>query len=198
MNVDYWERKADSAKDAILDSADSCASSGTPIQMAEIANKAGISVGTIYRYFKDKEELEHALVSRMLVAMTCDIESNVQTCEPPEARLHSMLRAVCETALKHPGALYLFLRRYTYSQLRTDHAAVGETMEAYQRYVELERGIIRDLKIDSIPEVIAVSYLRASLLSALVHLQDASREEHEKSIDAAIGLTIHGLLGARP
>lgn len=184
--------------DVILDSADSCASSGTPINMAAIADKAGISVGTIYRYFKDKEELEQSLVSRMLVAMTCDIESKVQTCEPPEAQLHSMLRAVCETALKHPGALFLFLRRFTYSQLQTDHAAVGETIEAYRRYVELERGIIRDLRIDSIPEAMVICYLRASLLSALVHLQGASREEHEKSIDAAVRLTIHGLLGVRP
>lgn len=181
---------------AILDSADSCASSGTPINMAEIAEKAGISVGTIYRYFKDKEELEQSLVSRMLVAMTCDIESDVKTCDPPEAQLHSMLCAVCESALKRPGALFLFLRRYTYSQLQTDHAAVGETIEAYRRYVELERGIIRNLRIDSIPEAMVICYLRASLLSALVHLQGASREDQEKSINDAIHLTMYGLLRA--
>jgi len=195
MNMDFKLIKMEAGKKAILDAADRCILDGNPLQIASVADKAEIATGTVYRYFKDKQHLEDELVARMLVEMTVAVEQEVSRADPPEARLDSMLRAICDAALKHAGALQLFLAQATWSKLGTDHDASGEAKDAYQLYCNLESDILQSLTLNRIPGETARLFLRASVMSGLLRLASLGEHEQQEGIDAIIRLTVHGLLG---
>src|SRR5688500_12239206 len=60
-------RRLAARHDAILVAADEAASAGgiAAIQIAPIAERAGIAAGTVYRYFPGKSDLVGAVIARM-------------------------------------------------------------------------------------------------------------------------------------
>ena len=77
--MDFKGVKEDASRNAILDAAEGCARRRTPLQMAAVAEEAGIAVGTVYRYFKDKQHLQDALMAegfvswRMILRNACPV-----------------------------------------------------------------------------------------------------------------------------
>lgn len=61
-----------------------------------VAAKAGVSIGTLYQYFKDKQSLLDALVARELGAMGEQVMAALQSTAPaqPGARIRHVVRAV--------------------------------------------------------------------------------------------------------
>ena len=195
MNTDFKAAKRDASRNAILDAAEACARGGRPLQIGGVAEEAGIAVGTVYRYFDDKQQLEGELIARMLVSL---VERVKQTDDPearPAERLDALLHAICDATLEHLGALSLFLDRSTWNQLGTDHGMVGEAKLAYARYCEVEEEIFRLLKLKRIHDDTAVIFLRASLMAGLAKLAGANAAGQRKRIDEIIRLATRGLLG---
>lgn len=65
-------RRADARRnrDAVIDAAGALfAERGDDVQMGEIAQRAGLGVGTLYRHFADKQSLRAAIIGRRFEAM---------------------------------------------------------------------------------------------------------------------------------
>jgi len=195
MNSDFKAKRKDAGRKAILDAAEACARKGKPLQMGDLAEEAGIAVGTVYRYFDGKQGLEDELIGRMLSDFTLRVEETHAPDTAPPTRLDALLRAICRAALDHPGALRLFLERSTWSQLGTSHGAVGKAKKTYARYAEAEQEILVLLKLKRVRTDTALVFLRASLLAGLTRLGGSSPAEQRKGIDEIIRLTTRGLLG---
>lgn len=195
MNADFKTAKRDASRNAILDAAEACARGGKPLQVGGVAEAAGIAVGTVYRYFDDKQQLEGELIARMLVSVVERIEQTDDPDADPAERLHALLHAICDAALEHLGALSMFLDRSTWSQLGTDHGMVGEAKSAYARYVAVEQDIFRLLKLKRIHNDTAMIFLRASVMAGLAKLAGANAAEQRKRIDEIIRLATRGFLG---
>jgi len=192
--MDFKSVKMEAGRKAILDAADRSAREGKPIQIASVAEEAQIAVGTVYRYFEDKQRLEDELVARMFMEVAASAEKEINAADPVEGRLESLLRAICETTLDHPGALRVFLARSTWTQLGTDHDAPDHAKQAYDVYCELESDILRKLLQRGIPLDAARLFLRAALMSGLTRLVPLPEKDRRQGIDVIIRLTVHGLL----
>ncbi len=195
MSIDFKTARIDAGRKAILDAAEACARKGKPLQMGDLADEAGIAVGTIYRYFDGKQGLEDALIGRMLVSFTMRVEETHDPDADPATRLDALLRAICRAALDHLGALHLFLERSTWSQLGTSYGAVGEARKTYARYAKLEQEILALLKLNRVRTETALVFLRASLMAGLTRLGGARPAEQRRGIDEIVRLITRGLLG---
>ncbi len=163
--------------------------------MNDVAEEAGIAVGTLYRYFDDKQKLETELIARMLVIIVERIEQTHDPEAKPPERLDGLLRAVCEACLDHLGALTLFLARSTWGEIGTDHGIGGDARPAYLRYIKIEDALLTFLNLEGIHKDTAVIFLRASLMAGLTRLAGANAQQRRKRIAEIIQLTTRGLLG---
>ena len=64
------------------------------VRMDDIALEAGVSKGTLYRYFRDKEEMYLALVERASRQMVDQLQERVAGCTSARAKLIGFIDAV--------------------------------------------------------------------------------------------------------
>jgi AcrR family transcriptional regulator len=64
------------------------------VRMEDIAAEADVSKGTLYRYFKDKDELYVALVARCSRSLVALLRERVEGVEGPRARLAAFVEAL--------------------------------------------------------------------------------------------------------
>src|SRR5450432_1323003 len=74
--------------------------------MEDIAERAEVGKGTLYRYFKDMEELYMALLARAADQMTEHLRAVDETL-PPRARLEAVVAAIIDFCDDHPHLLDL-------------------------------------------------------------------------------------------
>src|SRR5579875_2365464 len=78
-------------RESVLDAASELfALHGEAVQMDEIAERAGLGVGTLYRHFADKRALLAAIIGRRFAAMT-DLARAAEQHEDPWAAFESLL-----------------------------------------------------------------------------------------------------------
>jgi AcrR family transcriptional regulator len=93
-------------REAVLDAAGELfASRGDDVQMDEIAAKAGLGVGTLYRHFADKKALRAAIIGRRFEAVT-DIARTAEQLEDPWAAFEALLHGYLESV--EPDAAFRF------------------------------------------------------------------------------------------
>jgi AcrR family transcriptional regulator len=83
----------------------------TATRMEDIATRVGVSVGTLYNYFEDRQRLLGALreaQAQQLMSLL-DVELERSQGAPYRARLHGLLRSILEHAQKHFRFLSLLL-----------------------------------------------------------------------------------------
>src|SRR3954453_7863116 len=85
-------------REAVLDAASEMfAQRGDNVQMEEIAARAGLSVGTLYRHFADKQALLAAIIGRRFGAMTT-LARTAENIEDPWAAFETLLLGYLEAA----------------------------------------------------------------------------------------------------
>ncbi len=75
-------------------------------RMEDIAEAAEVGKGTLYRYFRDKEELYMALLTRAAEQMAGRLRA-VEAVSGPRARLAAMVEAILDYFDEHPHLLDL-------------------------------------------------------------------------------------------
>jgi len=86
--TDTRPQRADAVRNRarVLDAARDCmARRGLDVQMDEIAKKAGVGVGTVYRHFPNKDELIEALASDRFVRLAELADESLEHPDPWEA-----------------------------------------------------------------------------------------------------------------
>ncbi|MBS2961901.1 TetR/AcrR family transcriptional regulator [Actinocrinis puniceicyclus] len=93
-------------RESVLDAAGELfAQRGDGVQMDEIAERAGLGVGTLYRHFADKRALLAAIIGRRFEAMT-GLASSAEALEDPWAAFEALLYGYLESA--EPDAAFRF------------------------------------------------------------------------------------------
>jgi len=201
-----WQRRPDRRPDEILDAAlrvfARCGLHKTNLE--EVAKEAGISKGTIYLYYKNKEELFVAAAHR--VVPTPDEIYQAQTTTPATTTsLHSLLRQVARTAYRRfcTPAYLAFFSMMTAEILR--HPEWGEIF--FRRIgLELNRRIAEGFehgmrtgecrKVD--PVLAARSFVGMFLMMALTQEHMGGKKytplSERKVIDSLTDIFLHGVI----
>lgn len=78
-------------RDAVLDAASALfAQAGGDVQMSDIAERAGVGVGTVYRHFADKQSLQAAIIGRRFAAVA-GLAQQAEEIDDPRTALETLL-----------------------------------------------------------------------------------------------------------
>ncbi|MDD3040845.1 TetR/AcrR family transcriptional regulator [Bacteroides sp.] len=124
---------------------------GTP--MSQIAQKANIGVGTIYRYFPSKENLINELYIHVKARLASYVFKNYIENMPVRKSFLHLLRTIVDYFLKNPID-FLFMEQYATSPLITV-ATRQEGLRMFEAATKLfirakEEELIKDLPLDLI------------------------------------------------
>ncbi len=94
-------RRLAAREQAILDAANAIAreSGMTAVQIAEVASRAGIAVGTVYRYFPSKTELVSALVKAVAARELAALRAAADAAPGPLSALAAAIATFAARAL---------------------------------------------------------------------------------------------------
>ncbi|SMP04796.1 transcriptional regulator, TetR family [Desulfurobacterium pacificum] len=106
----------------------------------QIAEKAGVSVGTIYRFFESKEELYLTVVHSKLSKLEEEVKKAVSG-KSPTLALKSYISAVIDFFLKEDGFFKLFIREVgVFSVVDEERFKISEW---YRNYLKNLSSIIK-------------------------------------------------------
>ena len=169
--------------------------------MGEIATRAGVSVGTLYNHFKDRE----ALLAGLLEARRAEMLSQLDEATRSAAKLPAIerLRVMVETMLLHKSRHRKFLQillqgeigRYENTFPSACHMPGATLQEIYSRVDKVVRQAVKDSALRAGAEVTAPMFLMGMVRSLAI--RDAMREEQGDPIADAAELFDFFLKGAR-
>src|SRR5947208_8037163 len=80
------------------------------VRMDDIAVQAGVSKGTLYRYFEDKEDLYLALTVHGMKRLLEESQHRIDDAAEPEEKLPSFITGIIRFYQKYPYFLELIAR----------------------------------------------------------------------------------------
>jgi len=179
-------------RDAILDAALELFSERTfaSTSMPELAQRAGVGAGTIYRYFDSKDALVNALFQRWKTEMTDTVSGDIPAGLTPREQFTHWWRGLWTFATEHPAA-FLFLETHHHAAYldAASRRAGAELSDRAITYIRdgQRRGAIRK----GSPEVLMALVLGAFtglVKSATEHGRVLNRTTLETSDDAVWAL----------
>jgi len=160
-----------------------------------IAKRAGVSVGSLYQYFADKNELVEALMVQlsreMIMAVNARLVDLMQ--QDTEAVVRGLLTAAL-MAMEQKPRLYLELTRSwpRRRSLAGMDALEEHMMEACRRYILRHH---QRLKVENLPAALFV-IINATLFTVMRHLSldnpAISREELVDALSAMVAAYLEG------
>jgi len=146
MTATLTSERTDSLLDAALAVFDELGYGATPVPA--IAQRAGVAVGSIYRYFPGKEQLANALYRREKQRMAATLFDGLSLDGPAEDVFRAVWARLGSFAADHPAAL-CFLEMHHHDSYLDDEsravaAAIDHTVETllrrWQRRSEVRKG----------------------------------------------------------
>jgi len=144
--------------------------------MAEIAEKACLAVGTLYKFFKDKRDLYQTLVAETVHDFECQLTAALR--DPPDdelAQLHHFIDLGAELFIKHLPAVRVYFGETEAAFLFATAGLEDEALLSYRRLVAaleetFRRGIEKGRFVDIDPAVLAMTLegVHNAFLTALV------------------------------
>lgn len=126
----------------------------------EIADKAGVGKGTVYRYFPDKEGLFLAAVDRGMRNLKTAVDVGVATAKQPLEQIAEGVRAYLTFFDEHPEIVELLIHERAHFRDRTTptyfvhrDANMGPWQELFRDLIRA--GTVRELPVEQIVEVIS-------------------------------------------
>jgi AcrR family transcriptional regulator len=158
------ERQAE-RRDRVVKAAISLASSGgyEAVQMRDVASKAGVALGTLYRYFSSKD---HLLVS-CLGQWTREFQQRVEA-RPPEGasaadRVVDVLKRAATALERSPSLMAAFVTALT-SISADDPVGLAEVSEVYEQLNEFVTTAMEDgeqIHREAVVRVVGMVWLAA-------------------------------------
>ncbi|OMF86752.1 TetR/AcrR family transcriptional regulator [Paenibacillus sp. FSL R7-0273] len=179
---------------AILDAAYELFGSGGfyETKMSEVAEKAGIAKGTVYLYFKSKEELFLAVTRRDCEGFLEQLEQKLKHCSSLQAKL---------TVIASHHLLYYYERKQhtkLFFRAPNNHPELMAFMAQFmEEYMQAVMKVMQDSGARE-PELLAESYIGTldRLKMDIMLRPGFTEEDARKRADFAAGLFIHGALGS--
>lgn len=173
-----------------------------PATIRDVANKANVSVGLIYQYFEDKEDLLFLALIEILDAYKRQIPPALAGVEDPLERFCTAVRTYCKVHGKTMEATVLAYRET--ASLSKPRRNVIKQMEIETN--ELISACIRDcIESGSFQKDIDIEFLCYQTIMfshawALKHWNFGKRMDVDEYVDRGLALKLHGVLtpkGAR-
>jgi len=133
----------------------------------EISRTAGISVGGVYLYFRNKEELYRSLINERMLDIGSKTETIAGKTQSASEALSHFLSLHVENALKHKEFILLHIREYGFTfGVREKKNFFRKQRELVERLVQrgIRSGEFRKCNADDMAKVIMGS-LRGVILS---------------------------------
>jgi AcrR family transcriptional regulator len=196
-------RKLAARHQAILAAAGDLAAAGgvAAVQIASVAQRAGIAAGTIYRYFPSKADLVAALAAARLEQETAAIAGAVQSAPGPLSALAAAITTIAARALAQ--------RRLAFALIAEPvDAAVDAARASYRRALaaELEELIRKALVGRHLPDqdaALAAAAIIGALNEALIgplappEAGDRGKQRHQVQMVSLLALRALGVVDAR-
>jgi len=164
-----------------------------------IAATAGVSVGSLYQYFPNKEALVAALVARHnreMLALLSDALKEVASLDLGTA-IAKLVRAAVDAHLVDPALHRVFDEQVPrMGQLAKIEALEGETFRLVRRYLEQRRSEIAVRDLDSATSIL-VTTVEALTHQFVIRRPDAPDRERDRFIDEVTRLVVGYLQPAR-
>jgi AcrR family transcriptional regulator len=159
---------------------------GTEVTMEEVARRAGVGIGTIYRRFPSKEHLFAAVSHAACAEAQSRLERAVQTEREPVGRLRALVqvhyqRCSAQSALLDVQQNSPAEKHELYSAL---HSMVQQSICDGQH-----SGTVRD----GDPAVLATLCLELLNPRAFQHLARIIGDDDEQIVDQVVQFVLHGL-----
>jgi AcrR family transcriptional regulator len=169
------------------------------VSMQALADEAGVSVGLIYKYFSNKEDLLLAVIVNVLDAFAAQVPPAIEAAgDDPVERIVAGFRAYCTVIAEHRHAAVL-----TYRESNT----LGESGRAEIKKLELNtaqplREAIRDAMVagalvDADADLVAYDMLLMAHAWALKHWWFEQTLDFEGYLHKQAALILRGLVQPR-
>lgn len=96
----------------------------------EVAHKAGVGKGTIYEYFRSKEELIATSIQVWMEQIITQIETLVSPIEDPEEKLRTYINAMVDGFLEDEHVGRLILSVFQFFMTRLNDTTLGEVLRS--------------------------------------------------------------------
>jgi len=169
--------------------------------MGEIAAKAGVSVGTLYNHFKDREALLAGLLEARRAEMISSLDETMRAAaaRPAIERLRAMVEAMLLHKSRHRKFLQILLQgeigRYEHTFPSACRVPGATLHEIYSRVDKVVRQAVKDGTLRPDAEATAPMFLMGMVRSLAI--RDAMREEQGDPLKDAAELFDFFLQGAR-
>jgi AcrR family transcriptional regulator len=169
-------RKLAARHDAIVAAACEVAAEGgmATVQIARVAERAGIATGTVYRYFPSKSELVAALVAALAEREMAALESAADAAPGPLSALAAAIVTFAARALANRRLAFALIAEPVEPEIDRVRASYRQALAA-----EVEKLIRRALDAGRLPDqdaALAAAGLLGALIAALIgpHAPDVS------------------------
>jgi AcrR family transcriptional regulator len=161
-------RKLAARHDAIVAAACEVAAEGgmATVQIARVAERAGIATGTVYRYFPSKSELVAALVAALAEREMAALESAADAAPGPLSALAAAIVTFAARALANRRLAFALIAEPVEPEIDRVRASYRQALAA-----EVEKLIRRALDAGRLPDqdaALAAAGLLGALIAALI------------------------------
>lgn len=167
--------------------------------MQEIAEEAGVAKGTIYLYFRDRDELVEKTFDRAITQLHGRLDAALASAPAFEQQLRAMIVAKIEFFQEHREffRLYMSLRfpegnpQQQRRQKRTCQPQYRTRLESFARILQeaMDRGEIRRMN----PDRLALLIVEASTAVIIERVVEETPPPEQEDVDLIAGAIFNGI-----
>ncbi len=160
------------------------------VSMQEIAVRAEFAVGTLYKLFKNKEDLYHALLKDVSDDFHDAIKKVLSADSPPDEKIRTYIKIACRLFMSHEKAVRLYYAENFGSRFSLKDSFNREIRSSYEKSIYrlarvfaqgIQAGMYREIN----PHYLAIS-LQGILNTFLFHWLDAPEKLSIDSIESLV------------
>ncbi len=112
--VNSWEEQHHETKNMILDAAAKLFDQQGyhKTTMREVADAVDLTIGTLYHYIKNKEDVLFEICDRLTDEIEINSEINLREMKSPEKRIREIISSLLKFIVSHDHALSVFLKEH--------------------------------------------------------------------------------------
>ncbi len=172
----------------------------TPMVLDDVAREAGIAKGTLYLYFKDKEDLFHSTIMSVIEDYAELLERELRDDMPPLEVLELTARSFISYFGKNRDFFNIHITVITYNLMSNYSRLFGDLMNRHREFFSFLSGVMEGGKRQGVIRrdaptrdlVIAYYGILDQSVSSMVLYQDGGEMDPEQMARSAMNIFLQG------